>query len=206
LIGVFLSFEVEKTVYFLEAGLKNTAEVLRIVKERADELGIKNIVVASTTGETGVEASKVFKGRNLVVVTLQTGWRSIGETRPLDVRGPNVQPLTEENKKKIIENGGRILTCVSPFGGVGEAVKRKFDTIHFGEIAADTLRVFGHGLKVACEVAMMAADAGLIRTDEDAISIGGTTRGADAAILVRPVNSFQFFNLKVKEILCRPRL
>ena len=77
-----------------------------------------------------------------------------------------------------------------------------------GEIIADTLRIFGHGMKVACEITMMAADGGLVRTDEDVIAIAGTGgegRGADTAIVLKPVNSHDFFDLKVKEILCKPR-
>jgi len=50
----------------------------------------------------------------------------------------------------------------------------------------------------------MASDAGLVRTDEDVISIGGAIREADAALMLRPVNSQDFFDLKVKEILCKP--
>ncbi|MEE9174545.1 MAG: hypothetical protein V3U19_00030, partial [Thermodesulfobacteriota bacterium] len=60
-------------------------------------------------------------------------------------------------------------------------------------------------MKVACEISMMAADGGLARTDEDAISIAGTGRGADTAILLTPVNSNSFFDLRIKEILCKPR-
>jgi hypothetical protein len=51
----------------------------------------------------------------------------------------------------------------------------------------------------------MAADAGLIRTDEEIISIGGTANGADTALVVKPVHTHDFFQLKVKEILCKPR-
>jgi hypothetical protein len=55
-----------KTVYFREKGRVNTEETLRLAKERADALGIKNVVVSSYTGETGVRASEVFKGYNLI--------------------------------------------------------------------------------------------------------------------------------------------
>jgi hypothetical protein len=51
----------------------------------------------------------------------------------------------------------------------------------------------------------MAADAALVRTDEDIIAIAGTRSGADTAIVLRPVNSQDFFDLKLKEILCKPR-
>ena len=50
----------------------------------------------------------------------------------------------------------------------------------------------------------MAADAGLIRTDEEIISIGGTKRGVDTALLLKAAHTQNFFDLKVKEILCKP--
>lgn len=61
-------------VYFDSPGPQNTEEVLMLAKERAEELNIKDIVVALTRGETGVRASKVFKGFNVVVVSHYTGF------------------------------------------------------------------------------------------------------------------------------------
>jgi hypothetical protein len=60
-------------------------------------------------------------------------------------------------------------------------------------------------MKVVIEITVMAADAGLVRTDEDIIAIGGSGRGADTAVVLKPVNSNDFFDLKIKEILCKPR-
>ena len=48
-----------KTIYFENPGRENTEEVLRSVKQRAEELGIKTIVVASTVGNTAVKATEV---------------------------------------------------------------------------------------------------------------------------------------------------
>jgi hypothetical protein len=73
-----------------------------------------------------------------------------------------------------------------------------------GEIIADTLRIFGQGMKVVCEISMMAADSGLVRTDEDVIAIAGSSRGADTAVVLNPVNTHNFFDLKIREILCKP--
>ncbi|MFH1928052.1 MAG: hypothetical protein ABIK79_07760 [Chloroflexota bacterium] len=55
-------------------------------------------------------------------------------------------------------------------------------------------------------MAPMAADAGLIRTDEEVIAIAGTGRGADTAVVLQPAHAQDFFNLRVKEIICKPRL
>ena len=50
----------------------------------------------------------------------------------------------------------------------------------------------------------MAADAGLVRTDEDIISVAGTGKGVDTALVIQPANSDDFLKLKVKEVICKP--
>jgi hypothetical protein len=183
-----------QSVYFPEPGGANTDKTLEIAKRRAEELGIETIVVASTSGETGLKALKVFVNYRVVVVTHAAGFPT-----------PDVQELTQPNRSVILEKGGMILTGTHAFGGVGRAVRRRFNTYQVDEIMAQTLRVFGQGTKVACEIVLMAADAGLIRTDEETISIGGTGSGADTALVIRPAHTHDFFQLKVKEILCKPR-
>jgi hypothetical protein len=182
-----------KIVYFPQPGSQNTDEVLRLARLRAKELGIKSILVASNTGDTAVKAVEVFKGTRVVAVSHFTG-----------MRGPNIQEFTEENRQKVVSAGGTVLTTTHVFSGLSRAMRKKFKMYLFEEVVANTLRLFGQGMKVACEIALMAADAGLVRTDEDVISIGGTSQGADTAVVLRPVNSEDFFDLKVKEILCKP--
>jgi len=184
-----------KIVYFENPGSENTEEVLHIARQRAEELGIKTILVASTSGDTAVKATEAFKGLRVIVVSHCTG-----------MRAPNTQEFAEENKKIVERQGGTILTATHAFWGVSQALFVKFNTIAIGEIIANTLRLFSQGTKVACEIAMMAADAGLVRTDEDIIAIAGTSKGADTAIVITPVNTHNFFDLKVKEILCKPHL
>lgn len=183
-----------KTVYFSERGPKNTPEVLRIAKQRAEEIGANTIIVASTTGDTGVKATQFFDNRRVIVVTHAAGFRS-----------PDTQELTEENRARIEGKAGIILTATHPFGGVGRAVRRKFGTYELDDIIANVLRIFGQGMKVVCEVSLMAADAGLVRTDEEVIVIAGTDRGADTAVVLKPAHAQDFFDLRVKEILCKPR-
>jgi len=182
-----------KIIYFDKTGPENLEETLRIAKRRAEELGIKTIVVATTGGDTAARAVEVLEGMKVVVVTHYTG-----------MKGPNIQELTEENRKKIESKGGVILTTMHTFAGISRAMRMKFDTVVTGDLIANVLRVLGEGMKVVCEITMMAADAGLVSTDEDVIAIGGTGRGADMAVVLKPVNSPNFFDLKVREILCKP--
>jgi hypothetical protein len=126
---------------------------------------------------------------------------------------PNAQEFTEENLKVVQSKGAPLVTAAHAFGGLSRSL-RQGDirdapaTYVTGDLIASTLRVFGQGMKVACEIAVMAADAGLVRTDEEVISIAGVGRsgGSDTAIVVKPEVAHRFFDLRVKEILCKPRL
>lgn len=51
--------------YFQEPGYGNTQRVLQIAKEHAEASGIRQIVVASTTGETGRRA----RGKGAPILT-----------------------------------------------------------------------------------------------------------------------------------------
>lgn len=181
--------------YFKKPGQENTRRVLELVSKRADELGVDNIIVATTTGETGLMAAELFPKKNLVIVTHSTGFVK-----------PDFQELKPEFRERIEKLGFKILTCQHAFGGVGRAVRKKLGTYELEEIIAYTLRVFGEGTKVAVEIAIMAADSGLIPLSEPCISVGGTSRGADTAILLKPANAQAFFDLRVMEILAKPRL
>jgi len=181
--------------YFENTGAENTEATLRAVRQRAEELGIKKVVIASNTGTSAVKALDILGGIKVIAVTHVTGFRE-----------PDVQEFNEENRKVIEGRGGAVLTAAHAFAGISIAMRNKYQMPGLGLIIADALRIFGQGTKVACEVAMMAADAGLVRTDEDVISIGGTSGGSDTALVVSPVNTHRFFDLKVREILCKPRL
>ncbi|MBU0702514.1 MAG: hypothetical protein KKC18_01440 [Chloroflexi bacterium] len=184
-----------QSVYFEKPGKKNTDRTLEIAKQRAEELGIRTVLVASTQGETGVQAARQFQGYDVVVVTHSTGFA-----------GPNTQELTEENRAAIEAAGARILTCQHALGGIGRAVRKKWGTYEIDEIVAQTLRILGEGMKVVVEIALMAADAGLVQVGEPCIAIAGTGRGADTAVVLVPANVPQFFDLRVMEVLVKPRL
>jgi len=184
-----------KTVYFERPGKENTDETLRLARDRADQLGIRDIVLASYTGYTALKAVEVFEGYNLVIVAGVVGYRE-----------PNQDRLPPKVRNKIEAGGGKIVRAAHAFGTLGRAVNRRFGVIQVDEIIAHVLRLFGQGVKVGCEVACMAVDAGLISAGKEAIAIGGSGGGADTAIVLKPSNTHTFFDTKVLEIVCRPRV
>jgi len=188
-----MSLAGKKVIYFKKAGAENTDALLRVVKKYVERESIKDIVVASTTGETGAKASEILKGYNVVIVTHYSGFREPGENE-----------LLEEYKREILANGAKIFTGVHALSSVERAIRKNFGTIQPLELIANTLRLMGEGTKVCVEITLMAADAGLIPGDRDIVAIAGTGRGADTALRVKPANAAKFFDLKIREIIAKP--
>jgi uncharacterized protein len=183
-----------RITYFDSPGKQNTDAVMEIVRQRAPELGIKTVVVASYRGYTADCAVRALAGLKIVVVA---GFYE-----------PSAQNLAEtftQGDEKLIRSRATVLVTTHLFSGMNRAVRKKFSSPSPGEMVAQVLRMMGTGVKVGVECAVMAADAGLVGIDEDIISIAGTRSGADTAIVVRPVYSQDIFDLKIKEILCKPK-
>ncbi|HQA82894.1 MAG TPA: pyruvate kinase alpha/beta domain-containing protein [Syntrophales bacterium] len=183
-----------QVTYFPNAGPVNTRAVLQAAAKRFRTGGIRHVLIATCSGRTVLEALEIFPpGTPIIAVTHVAGFAA-----------PNTQELTEENHRVLTERGVPIFTGQHAFGGVGRAVRNKLNTYQVDEIMAYTLRTFGQGTKVAIEIALMTADAGLVRTDEEVIAIGGTAEGCDTALVLQPANSYRFFDLKVREVICKP--
>jgi hypothetical protein len=188
-----MSLVERKVTYFEKAGGENTDALLQRVKKYVEKENIRDIIIASTTGETGAKAAKTFKGYNVIIVTHCFGLQEPGKTE-----------LLEEYKKEILTNGAKIFTGVHALSSAERAIRKNFGTIQPLELIANVLRLMGEGTKVCVEITLMAADAGLIPVDRDVVAIAGTGKGADTALRIRPANAARFFDLKIKEIIAKP--
>ncbi|MGE5380580.1 MAG: pyruvate kinase alpha/beta domain-containing protein [Methylocystaceae bacterium] len=174
-------------------GPENTAATAKLVIQRAGELNIQHLVVASNTGAS----LKPYYEQNINLV---------GVTHHIGFAGPGVDEAGEEIRKEWSARGIKILTTAHLFAGLDRAVMNAFQGAYPAQIVAQTLRMFGQGVKVAVEIAVMALDAGLIPYGEDVIAVGGTGEGSDSAIVVRPEHSNNFFKTQIREIICMPRI
>lgn len=178
----------------IDTSKMDSKEVLQVARKYAEENGIKDIVVATTTGETGVQASNIFRdGFNLVAVTHSTGFKEEGK-----------QELLEKNRHKMLESKVRIFTGPMIFHSWNDYYRKKYSTITTTTIIADTLRMFGQGTKVVVEIIAMAADAGLI-PPKPVLGIAGTSYGADTVILAESTNSKKLFDMRVLDVIAKPR-
>lgn len=179
---------------FEKSGYKNTDQALAILEDGVWNLGIREVVVASTSGKTGLAAVKRFQGSGVQVVVV---------THNVGFKEPGALEMIPETRREIEALGAKVHTGTMPFRNIGTAVREKQGYCQ-QDLIANTLRLLGQGLKVCVEIVLMAADAGLISTD-DVLAMAGTAKGADTVALIKSASSNKLFDLKVRDILAKPR-
>ncbi len=182
--------------YFQQAGSGNTRKCLEAAAARAEELGLPAVLIATCSGDTAYKALEYFDPSRfrLIAVTHVTGFSQ-----------PDEQEMPRQVQEDLQGKGFGLFTGAHAFGGVGRGIRRKLGTYQVDEVMAYTLRMFGQGVKVGVEIALMCTDSGWIRTDEEVLAIGGTMEGADSAIVLTPANSHSCLDLKIREIVAKPR-
>lgn len=182
-------------VYYFKPGTENTATTVEKAVERARELGISTYVIASTSGASALSLHNLIdeKKDRIVAVSHHVGFREKG-----------VDPMTPDQRENLRAHGIHVLTTGHALSGVGRGITNKFGYLSPQELMAATLRMFGQGVKVTAEIAIMAADAGMIPMNGDIMVIGGTGKGADTACVITPSHSNHVFDMHIKEIVCKP--
>lgn len=180
-------------MYFDKPGKGNTEQTLALAAARARELGIKEAVLATSKGETALKALELMAGIRLVVVTYHCGFKE-----------PFQNVMGAEVRRDLESKGATVVTASHALSGIERSVAAKHSGVYPVLLMADTLKLFGQGTKVAVEVAVMAADAGEL-SGADIVAIGGSGRGADTALVLKPAHQNNFFELRVREVVCKPR-
>ncbi len=184
--------------YFERGGPHNTDMALEIAKKYADQFGVKDIIMASTTGTTAEKSVNVFDpaSYNLIVVTHSYYFTGTN----------NRQEFPEEKITSLKNKGIKFLVGTHAFAGVERSLRIALKQWGPVELMAKYFRtIFSQGTKVCLEIAIMAVDAGLIKDIErDVICIGGTGRGADTVCLIKPAPTSLFDKLRVKAFLAKP--
>ncbi|MGI6208652.1 MAG: pyruvate kinase alpha/beta domain-containing protein [Anaerolineae bacterium] len=179
--------------YFDNPGPENTEATLAAAAARAASLGINQVVVASTHGSTALKARSTFPAdTRIVAVTISAAFAREGWV------------MTESERQELQAAGVTVLTGMHTLGDdVSESMAGEGWPPN--RIVRETLYRFSQGVKVAVEVAVMAAESGLLDMDSDVIAIAGTDSGADTALVLRPAYARDFRRLKIREILAMPR-
>ncbi|HDM32205.1 MAG TPA: hypothetical protein ENG28_00315 [Deltaproteobacteria bacterium] len=184
------------TMLFDNPGEDNTGDCVNVVRDAVKKKKYRHVVVASTRGKTAMAFYNALKGLdvNLVIVTHSVGFK-----------GPNIDEFDPKVREMLGKKGIPIHTGTILSHSIEKSLMDNFNGIYPAFIIANTLRIFGQGTKVACEIVMEACDAGLVPEGEEVLSIGGTAIGSDTVLLIRSRPSKRFLDLDVLEILARPR-
>ena len=149
--------------YFDKEGNDYTDELILAVKDRLDLSDhIKHIVIASASGKSALKlADAVGNQVKIINVTHHCGFS-----------GPNESDISDEMIKKLEDEGIITYFGLHAFSGAARGVTNKYGGYSPLDVVADTLRMFAHGIKVSCEISIMAADAGLVPVGEERPSCG----------------------------------
>ena len=188
-----------QTVYFETGGKHNTQETLNLAKEKALELEIKNVVIASMRGQTAEKAIDVFKDTDIKLTIVGCNY------------GCNGCPTFSKDIQKKVETAGHRVIFVAE------------GSIPYPEEAQLAYRRICEGLKVCVHLAMAMAERELVPSGEEIIAVAGTGwmgypkgGGVDTAVVIEALRSEDFFSYeslpkhklngrKIKEFICKPR-
>lgn len=188
--------------YFDEPGKGNTQWVIEAVSQRLKLGGIKKVIIASTSGKTAVEFARSLKDKaELVCVSEAPYRREWGEQ----------WPCLKQTFRRELEKLGVAIVDNAPYvlhSSVLEAAK--WPNTSPEQLVKETLYSFGQGMKVAVEVALTAVSCGYVTPYEDVIGVGGSSKGADTAIVLRATYPASLFDkdpakrLEVREVIAMP--
>jgi len=185
---------IRKVEYFEKLGRDNTARCADIVRGLVDE-GFTHLVLATTSGETGLAFARSLQGRavNLVAVT-----HNVGFGRPAE------DECSAKARQELQALGVKVFTGTILTRSIEYSLMKKHHGIYPAYVVAETLRLLGQGMKVAVEIVMEACDAGLVPEGADVVAIAGTGRGADTVAIIEAHPSHRFTDVRIKQIAAKP--
>lgn len=199
-------------------------ELFESVKKRAKELGVRKIVVASSSGDSAKMAVRELgtKDYEIIVVTdrAEVVW-DVGSMSEKMRREYEIKTRAKEYpsgiahdspvRKELKDMGVNwIIQATEVFRGINIP-----DGCNMAQVIAQTLYLFGSGTKVAIEITLIACDAGAVRAGEDVIAIAGKNKGLNTTLLLTAAHTDEFFGigfsgakkpiqgLRVKEVICK---
>lgn len=182
--------------YFDKEGEDNTDDLILAIEDKLRMVtGIDTILIASNTGESAWKLNNAV-GNSVEIINI---------THHAGFSKPNELEISDEMIEKLEKAGVKTYCLGHAFSGAARGVTNKYGGYSPLDIVADTLRMFSHGVKVACEISLMAADAGIIPVGKEIIVVAGRKHGIDTAVILTPVNSKDLFDLKINEIFAMPR-
>ena len=175
---------------------------MEAVTKYVERSGVRDIIVASSTGATALKFAKALGDEARIVCVSDGPFR-----KEMNFEWPIMNPKIKEQ----LESLGVIVIENAPYalhGAIYETSECNSPTPE--TVFRDTLYTLGQGMKVAVEVVLMAVDSGQLEPFKEVIGVGGSGNGADTAIVLRSTFRGTVFSkdkqkrLEINEILAMP--
>jgi uncharacterized protein len=185
----------QNIVYFSDKGSAHTAPTIDCAVACCRAQAIGTIVVASSSGETALKVRDAAgPGLKVIAVTYGAGSRFVEEVEAFN-----------KNRGRLESAGIEIVRGIHALSATERTFENKYAAKFIPlNLVSDTLRMFGQGMKVCVEIAIMAAEHGFVSPNDDVVVIGGSGHGADTAVVLRPAYAASLFDLRIRQILCKP--
>jgi len=197
-----MPFKLREIYCFEKPGEQNTPLVVEAVTKYIEKSGIRDVIVASSSGATALEFAKAL-GNEARIVCVSDG--------PYRKEMNFEYPCMNEKIKEQLESLGVIVFDKAPYALHGSLYEHSDCDPPTPEMAfRDTLYSFGQGMKVAVEVVLMAVDCGILDPYKEVVGVGGSGNGADTAIALRSTFRGTVFSknkgkrLEINEIIAMP--
>ncbi|NQT52464.1 hypothetical protein HQ576_10455 [bacterium] len=196
------------------------AAIMEAAKERAEEFGVRNVVVATNSGTSVAAAVEAFgPGYQFFAVGNPASARQRGLCLHTGMREETRQALEARGIKVVLQDQSLFQADERTADGPARhtaAIRAYANRFHGGELPPEgayglvsiishvLAEFFGDGPKVCIEIALMAADSGWLPLDEDCMAIATPAGGfAHAAMTLRPTRTEDMFSmqLRVKDLL-----
>lgn len=197
--------ELKNIFYFNVCGQVNTKKALELAIQRAHELKVEKLVVASETGTSALKASDMLQGSgiDLIVVTSAAGTK-VENTVIGDLK---IGISDEKIWNQLEKNGAEIVRATDPLFNIGAALEHnRVPTL--ATLIRLCLKMISSGTAVCITATLMATDNSVLREGEEVVATAGSWVGLDTAVVVRAANSVNLFKrgtAQIREIICKPR-
>lgn len=198
--------ESKSIFYFNVCGQINTEKTLELAIQRANELGIKKLIVASETGLSALKAAEMLRDSeiDLIVVT-----SAAGKTIDSKIIGAlKIGIMDERIWNQLEKDGAKIVRGTDPLHNICAALERR-GIPTMATLVRTCLGIVSSGISVCVTATMMATDNGALKEGEEIVAAAGSWIGLDTAVVMRAANSVDFLKegpaIEVREIICKPR-
>jgi len=197
-----MTYGMREVYHFKSPGKDNTDLVVEAVTKAVERGGIRDIVVASTSGATALIFARALKDEARIFCVSDGAFRREWGWD---------YPCMDQKNKEELESLGTIVLDRVPYvlhGSIYESSKYCYPSPE--TTFRETLYAFGQGMKVAVEVVLTSVACGVLEPYKYVIGVGGSGGGADTAVIVRATYPGTIFStdkekrLEIREILAMP--